>query len=182
MVELFRAREKDGRGDAKGFGNPPDIQKTDVALAALHASYVGTVEMSDLCQFLLGVTECLPLGPDLLAECGPRIHERPIVEFRAGGRLQTISSFKMARCYDVRPNWILWTNGSIEHSFDWERRRICMETYRVVWEIDIDADSSEEAAETARQYQIATDTTATVFDVRDKAGKLTRVDLLRNEV
>lgn len=56
-----------------------------------------------------------------------------------------------------------------------------METYRVVWEIDIDAESSEEAAETARQYQIATDTTATVFDVRDEAGEYTRVDLLEDE-
>jgi hypothetical protein len=56
-----------------------------------------------------------------------------------------------------------------------------METYRVVWEVDVDADSSEEAAEKARQYQVATDTTATVFDVRDEAGTLRRVDLLRFE-
>ncbi len=56
-----------------------------------------------------------------------------------------------------------------------------METYRVVWEIDIDADSSEEAAEKARQYQIATDTTATVFDVRNEAGGDRRVDLLEDE-
>ena len=56
-----------------------------------------------------------------------------------------------------------------------------MANYSVVWEIDIEADSPEEAAETARYYQTVSGTTATVFEVWDKMGKITRVDLLENE-
>lgn len=52
-----------------------------------------------------------------------------------------------------------------------------MPNFRVVWEIDIEAERPEEAAETARDYQTALGTTATVFDVRDEAGRSTRIDL-----
>ena len=56
-----------------------------------------------------------------------------------------------------------------------------MQTYRVIWEIDIEADSPEEAAEMARYYQTKPSTTATVFDVREKTGKITRVDLSEDD-
>lgn len=56
-----------------------------------------------------------------------------------------------------------------------------MQTYKVAWEIDIEASSPKEAAEVARHYQTVEGTTATVFDVRDETGKLTRVDLLEDE-
>ncbi|MHB2008057.1 MAG: BsuBI/PstI family type II restriction endonuclease, partial [Acidobacteriaceae bacterium] len=56
-----------------------------------------------------------------------------------------------------------------------------MPPFSVVWEIDIEADSPEEAAETARYYQTVLGTTATVFEVRDMMGKITWVDLLDNE-
>ncbi len=181
MVEPLRAGEKDGRRGPKGFGNPADIQDADVALSALHASYICAVQMSHFRQFLLGVTERLPPRPDTLAECEPWVHERPIVEVRAVPRLQTISSFTMSMSGVFDPNWIMGQRGHRNPSCPGEEKR-SMETYRVVWEIDIDADSPEEAAETARQYQIATDTTATVFDVRNEAGGRTRVDLLRGGV
>lgn len=56
-----------------------------------------------------------------------------------------------------------------------------MPSYRVVWEIDIEADTPEEAAEMARYYQTVPGTTAIVFDVRDTMGKVTRIDLLENQ-
>jgi hypothetical protein len=48
--------------------------------------------------------------------------------------------------------------------------------YRVVWEIDIIADSPEEAARQAREFQIKEGTSAKVFDVFD-GQDCTRVDL-----
>jgi len=42
-----------------------------------------------------------------------------------------------------------------------------MMNYRVLWEIDIDADSPREAAEGALQIQRRPDSIATVFTVRD---------------
>lgn len=56
-----------------------------------------------------------------------------------------------------------------------------MQTYRVVWEIDVEADGPKEAAEMARYFQTAPDTIATVFDVRDETGEITRVDLAEDE-
>ena len=51
------------------------------------------------------------------------------------------------------------------------------ETYRVVWEIDIDAatpkDAAQEALETMREHGH----TATVFTVTDSHGKKTEIDL-----
>lgn len=52
-----------------------------------------------------------------------------------------------------------------------------MQNYRVIWEIDIEADNPEEAARQARQHQTRPDTTATVFDCFDEAGNATRIDL-----
>jgi hypothetical protein len=61
-----------------------------------------------------------------------------------------------------------------------------MRTYLVQWEIDIDADSPQEAAERARFYQTKPDTTATVFTIfepthsrnpRDGAVRVARIDL-----
>jgi len=53
-----------------------------------------------------------------------------------------------------------------------------MNTYRVTWEIDIEADTPEEAALQAREYQIMPDSCATCFTVTDRdTGKETPVDL-----
>jgi hypothetical protein len=49
-----------------------------------------------------------------------------------------------------------------------------LKEYRVVWEIDIDATSPQEAAEFAAKMQRESDG---VFDVTDEKGKTTRVDL-----
>jgi hypothetical protein len=51
-------------------------------------------------------------------------------------------------------------------------------TYKLIWEIDIDAASPKAAAKKAREYQLDPDSTATVFDVFNEKGKKTRVDLL----
>ena len=51
------------------------------------------------------------------------------------------------------------------------------QTYRVRWEIDLDADSPSEAAELALSIMLDSESTATVFDVTDEAGETTRVDL-----
>jgi hypothetical protein len=49
--------------------------------------------------------------------------------------------------------------------------------FRVIWEIDIDADSPMEAAHEARAVQLRPDTTATVFNVWEHAGLMHSVDL-----
>lgn len=51
-----------------------------------------------------------------------------------------------------------------------------MTEYRVVWEIDIEAESPEEAAEQALEAQRDPESIATVFDVFEASGKRTRVD------
>lgn len=51
-----------------------------------------------------------------------------------------------------------------------------MSEYRVVWEIDIVADSPEEAAQIAKQYQVSGHW-CSVFDVFDEAGNMIQVDL-----
>jgi len=48
-------------------------------------------------------------------------------------------------------------------------------TYRVIWEIDIEADSPREAAEKADAYRHRSMTPS--FTVRDEAGEITEVDL-----
>lgn len=52
-----------------------------------------------------------------------------------------------------------------------------MSMYRVVWEIDLDADSPREAAEIALRVQRDTDSLATVFAVTDERGDLHMIDL-----
>ena len=47
----------------------------------------------------------------------------------------------------------------------------------VTWDIDIDADTVEEAAQKALVIQRNPASTATVFDVTDERGETTRVDL-----
>jgi hypothetical protein len=50
--------------------------------------------------------------------------------------------------------------------------------FRVIWEIDIDADNPKEAAHGAREVQLRPDMPATVFDVWEHAaGKMYRVDV-----
>ena len=50
--------------------------------------------------------------------------------------------------------------------------------FRVIWEIDIEADSPKQAVEEARAVQLSRDTPATVFDVWDHAKqKMNRIDL-----
>ena len=51
------------------------------------------------------------------------------------------------------------------------------QTYHVLWEIDLDAESPREAAELALSIMLDSESTATVFDVTDEAGETTRVDL-----
>ena len=51
------------------------------------------------------------------------------------------------------------------------------QTYHVLWEIDLDADSPQEAAELALSIMLDSESTATTFDVTDEAGETTRVDL-----
>ncbi len=53
--------------------------------------------------------------------------------------------------------------------------------YRVRWEIDLPADNPLEAARKAQQAMRRPGTTATVFDVTDRDGKTTRVDLCGQE-
>ena len=50
---------------------------------------------------------------------------------------------------------------------------------RVIWEIDLDADSPREAAEKALAIHRNPESIATVFDVVDKTGRKTTVDLDR---
>jgi hypothetical protein len=57
-----------------------------------------------------------------------------------------------------------------------------MASYRVTWEIDIEAGGPLEAAELARHYQANDDSHAVVFDVFDENGNAYCVDLLENEV
>ena len=51
------------------------------------------------------------------------------------------------------------------------------QTYHVLWEIDLDADSPQEAAELALSIMLDSESTATTFDVTDEDGETTRVDL-----
>jgi hypothetical protein len=57
-----------------------------------------------------------------------------------------------------------------------------MKTYRVVWEIDIDADTPREAAKKALAIQRDFGSDATYFDVKDGDGTVTEVDLEDEEV
>jgi hypothetical protein len=51
--------------------------------------------------------------------------------------------------------------------------------FRVIWEIEIDADSAKEAAQEARAVQLTPGMSATVFDVwAHAAGKMHRIDLV----
>lgn len=52
-----------------------------------------------------------------------------------------------------------------------------MKLYRVVWEIDVEADDAVEAAWRARELHCSPDTTATIYTVRDKEGHETEEDL-----
>jgi hypothetical protein len=47
----------------------------------------------------------------------------------------------------------------------------------VLWAIDIEADSPEEAAREAKRWQAAPDTTADVYDVHGPGGEVEVVDL-----
>jgi hypothetical protein len=50
--------------------------------------------------------------------------------------------------------------------------------FRVIWEIDIDAENPKEAAHRAREIQLGPDMPATVFDVWEHvAGKMHRIDV-----
>jgi hypothetical protein len=51
--------------------------------------------------------------------------------------------------------------------------------FRVIWEIEIEADSPKEAAQEARMIQLTPGMSATVFDVwAHVAGKMHRIDLV----
>ena len=49
--------------------------------------------------------------------------------------------------------------------------------YRVRWEIDVDAGNAEAAARRAMSAMTVAGTTATVFDVMGKRGRVRRIDL-----
>ncbi len=53
--------------------------------------------------------------------------------------------------------------------------------YRVVWEIDIDAETPREAAERTLDIQRNPESIATAFDVADESGECVHVDLLEDE-
>ena len=57
-----------------------------------------------------------------------------------------------------------------------------MQTFHLVWEIDIDANSPREAAEKALAIQKCPDSIATVFQVIDERGESVRVDLLEDSI
>lgn len=58
-----------------------------------------------------------------------------------------------------------------------------MPCYKVIWEIDIDADTPLEAAKQAEEIQKSPESTATVFGVTDpETGISVEVDLDTNEV
>lgn len=52
-----------------------------------------------------------------------------------------------------------------------------MPEYLVQWEIELSAESPEDAAAKALEIQRDPDSTATVFDVTNEDGKTVRVDL-----
>jgi hypothetical protein len=51
-----------------------------------------------------------------------------------------------------------------------------MSEYRVRWEIDVEADTPQEAAEKARRYAVKEDTTATCFDVYARVAESGGID------
>ncbi len=53
--------------------------------------------------------------------------------------------------------------------------------YVVTWEMDIDAETPQDAARQAWGHMRAIDSTANVFDVLDEGGECTRVDLMEGE-
>ena len=54
--------------------------------------------------------------------------------------------------------------------------------FRVIWEIDIDAEGPKEAAQEARAIQLTPGMSATVFNVWGyAAGKMHRIDLVEEE-
>lgn len=57
-----------------------------------------------------------------------------------------------------------------------------MKTYRVTWEIDIDANSEREAAQAALKIQRDKESAATVFDVQaEDSSRAVHVDLNMEE-
>ena len=56
-----------------------------------------------------------------------------------------------------------------------------MKSFRVVWEIDIEAESALEAVRDARRTQLNTDSDAVVFRVTDENGEVEDIDLLGDE-
>jgi hypothetical protein len=56
-----------------------------------------------------------------------------------------------------------------------------MTSYRVQWEIDVDADTPEDAARQAFEMMRDPESIATVFSVRDAQGKSVCIDMLNLE-
>lgn len=57
-----------------------------------------------------------------------------------------------------------------------------MPTYKLVWEIEIDAETPLEAAGKALEYQRDPGGEATIFDVFGEDGEVTQVDLLSEKM
>jgi len=57
-----------------------------------------------------------------------------------------------------------------------------MPMYKLIWEIEIDAETPLEAARKALEYQRDPDGEATVFDIIAEDGEVTQVDLLSQDM
>jgi len=56
-----------------------------------------------------------------------------------------------------------------------------MPEFTVSWSIDVDAKTPEDAARVAREIMLDEHSMATVFDVADSSGSITRIDLLEQK-
>ena len=61
------------------------------------------------------------------------------------------------------------------------RRRYAVSDFNIIWEIDVDAASPEDAARMARAIQYDRDSMANVYLVGDDAGNRTTIDLNETE-
>jgi hypothetical protein len=68
--------------------------------------------------------------------------------------------------------------SSSELGYFSRRHKAAAMEFRVIWEIDVDADSPTAAAQEARALQLKINTSATVFNIWEAAtGKLHRIDV-----
>lgn len=102
----------------------------------------------------------------------------------AHGQPQYAQRIVPCECGSTEPYWHGPEDGAREYCCDvcWAKRNPeqegRMKTYRVSWEIDIDAESPRAAAEKAQAIQRDPESLATVFDVIEMDGDtIQRIDL-----